>query len=50
MQGTAAARMQIIQHAIGGNDTLTISNVIIQNNVGGSGFYANGPINTVTAG
>ena len=34
-------------YAIGGNDKLTISNVIIQNNTGGSGFYANGPINTV---
>jgi hypothetical protein len=34
-------------YAIGGNDTLTVRNVIIQNNVGGSGFYANGPINTV---
>ncbi|HMS35109.1 MAG TPA: right-handed parallel beta-helix repeat-containing protein, partial [Ignavibacteria bacterium] len=35
-------------YAIGGNNNLLIRGVIIQNNVGGSGFYANGPVNTVT--
>jgi hypothetical protein len=35
-------------YAIGGNNNLYIESVIIQNNVGGSGFYANGPVNTVT--
>jgi len=35
-------------YAIGGNNNLLIRSVIIQNNVGGSGFYANGPVNTVT--
>ncbi len=35
-------------YGIGGNNNLLIESVIIQNNVGGSGFYANGPVNTVT--
>jgi hypothetical protein len=35
-------------YAIGGNNNLLIESVTIQNNVGGSGFYANGPVNTVT--
>ncbi|MBK7255276.1 MAG: right-handed parallel beta-helix repeat-containing protein [Ignavibacteria bacterium] len=35
-------------YAIGGNNNLLIESVIIQNNVGGSGFYANGPVNTLT--
>ncbi len=34
-------------YGIGGNNNLTVQNVTIQNNVGGSGFYANGPVNTV---
>ncbi|MBV6477796.1 MAG: hypothetical protein HGGPFJEG_00540 [Ignavibacteria bacterium] len=35
-------------YAIGGNNSLLIEHVTIKNNVGGSGFYANGPINNVT--
>ena len=35
-------------YAIGGNNNLLVENVTIQNNVGGSGFYANGPVNNVT--
>jgi hypothetical protein len=34
-------------YGIGGNNNLTVQNVSILNNVGGSGFYANGPVNTV---
>jgi len=34
-------------YGIGGNNYLTVNNVVLQNNVGGSGFYANGPVNTV---
>ncbi len=34
-------------YAIGGNDNLTVTNNIIKDNVGGCGFYANGPVNTV---
>jgi hypothetical protein len=35
-------------YAIGGNDNLLVEHVTIQNNVGGSGFYANGPVNGIT--
>jgi hypothetical protein len=35
-------------YAIGGNDNLYLESVKIQNDSGGSGFYANGPVNTVT--
>ena len=35
-------------YAIGGNNNLSVEHVTIQNNVGGSGFYANGPITDVT--
>ncbi len=34
-------------YAIGGNNNLTVKNTIIKDNAGGSGIYANGPINTV---
>jgi hypothetical protein len=34
-------------YAIGGNNNLTVQRVTLQNNVGGSGFYANGPIDNV---
>jgi parallel beta-helix repeat protein len=35
-------------YAIGGNNNLTLEHVTIKDNVGGSGFYANGPIDNVT--
>ncbi len=35
-------------YAAGGNNNLLVEHVTIQNNVGGSGFYANGPIDDVT--
>lgn len=35
-------------YAIGGNDNLLVDLVNILDNVGGSGFYANGPVNNVT--
>ena len=35
-------------YAIGGNNSLLVDLVGIVNNVGGSGFYANGPVNGVT--
>ncbi|MBL7999574.1 MAG: right-handed parallel beta-helix repeat-containing protein, partial [Candidatus Kapabacteria bacterium] len=35
-------------YAIGGNNNLSIENVTLKDNVGGCGFYANGPVNTVT--
>ncbi|MBL0052703.1 MAG: right-handed parallel beta-helix repeat-containing protein [Bacteroidetes bacterium] len=35
-------------YAIGGNNTLLVEDVTLLNNVGGSGFYANGPVNGVT--
>ncbi len=34
-------------YAIGGNNDLTIQHVTIKDNVGGSGFYANGPVDNV---
>ncbi len=34
-------------YGIGGNNNLTVEHVTIQNNVGGSGFYANGPVTNV---
>lgn len=34
-------------YASGGNDNLTIQNNIIKDNLGGSGIYANGPVNGV---
>ncbi|MBN3034668.1 MAG: right-handed parallel beta-helix repeat-containing protein, partial [Bacteroidales bacterium] len=34
-------------YAIGGNNNLTVEHVTIHDNVGGSGFYANGPIDNV---
>lgn len=35
-------------YGIGGNNTLLVDNVALLNNVNGSGFYANGPVNGVT--
>ncbi|MGB3076111.1 MAG: right-handed parallel beta-helix repeat-containing protein [Chitinophagales bacterium] len=35
-------------YAIGGNSNLLVEHVTIKNNVGGSGFYANGPVDNVT--
>ncbi len=35
-------------YAIGGNNALVVNRVAILNNLGGSGFYANGPVNGVT--
>ncbi len=35
-------------YAIGGNNNLLVDSVNILDNVGGSGFYANGPVNGVT--
>jgi len=35
-------------YGIGENDNLLVDEVAIWNNVGGSGFYANGPVNNVT--
>lgn len=35
-------------YAIGGNDNLLVDYVHLKDNVGGSGFYANGPVNNVT--
>lgn len=35
-------------YGVGGNDNLLVDEVAIWNNVGGSGFYANGPVNNVT--
>ncbi|MBK8195611.1 MAG: right-handed parallel beta-helix repeat-containing protein [Lewinellaceae bacterium] len=35
-------------YAVGGNNNLNVNHVTIQNNVGGSGFYANGPVDNVT--
>ncbi len=35
-------------YAIGGNNNLMVDSVSILDNVGGSGFYANGPVNGVT--
>lgn len=34
-------------YAIGGNNNITIQHVTIKDNVGGSGFYANGPVDNV---
>jgi parallel beta-helix repeat protein len=34
-------------YAIGGNNNLTVERVTIKDNVGGSGFYANGPVDNV---
>jgi hypothetical protein len=34
-------------YASGGNDNLTIQNNIVKDNLGGSGIYANGPVNGV---
>jgi hypothetical protein len=35
-------------YAVGGNNNLSVKDCTIKDNVGGSGFYANGPVNTVT--
>ena len=35
-------------YAIGGNNNLIVDNVAILNNINGSGFYANGPVDGVT--
>ncbi|MDF1697136.1 MAG: right-handed parallel beta-helix repeat-containing protein [Saprospiraceae bacterium] len=35
-------------YAVGGNNDLNVDNVAILDNAGGSGFYANGPVNGVT--
>jgi parallel beta-helix repeat protein len=35
-------------YAMGGNNALTVERVTLQDNKGGSGFYANGPITDVT--
>ncbi len=35
-------------YAVGGNNNLTVLNVTLKDNVGGSGFYANGPVNGIT--
>ncbi|HEY0977552.1 MAG TPA: right-handed parallel beta-helix repeat-containing protein, partial [Flavobacteriales bacterium] len=35
-------------YAIGGNNNLSVDAVTLKDNVGGSGFYANGPIDAVT--
>ena len=35
-------------YAMGGNNDLLVDNVAILDNVGGSGFYANGPVDGVT--
>lgn len=35
-------------YAIGQNDNLLVQNVTLKDNVGGSGFYANGPVNGLT--
>ncbi|MBK8954457.1 MAG: HYR domain-containing protein [Saprospiraceae bacterium] len=34
-------------YATGGNNNLTVMNCTIKDNIGGCGFYANGPVNTV---
>ncbi|QLH48164.1 MAG: right-handed parallel beta-helix repeat-containing protein [Bacteroidota bacterium] len=34
-------------YAIGGNNNLSVDEVTIQSNPGGSGFYANGPVDNV---
>lgn len=35
-------------YGVGGNNTLFVQNVTLKDNVGGSGFYANGPVNGIT--
>lgn len=35
-------------YAVGGNNGINVQHCTIKNNIGGSGFYANGPINGVT--
>jgi hypothetical protein len=35
-------------YAVGGNDGLEVDDVVIKDNVGGSGIYANGPVDGVT--
>lgn len=35
-------------YAVGGNNNLSIKDCTIKDNVGGCGFYANGPVNGVT--
>lgn len=34
--------------AVGNNNNLTVTNTTIKNNLGGSGFYANGPVDGIT--
>lgn len=35
-------------YAVGGNNNLTVTNTTIKNNLGGSGIYANGPVDSIT--
>ncbi len=35
-------------YGVGGNSGLTVQNVTLKDNVGGCGFYANGPVNGIT--